>query len=70
MPFRRARFVGLDPHATYALEESDEHYRGDALMQSGLPLPQVSTGGRAKGITFMPDGDFSAHLFVFKKVAG
>jgi len=70
MPFRRARFVGLDPHSTYVLEDSDERYHGDALMQSGLPLPQVSTGGRAAGVKFMPEGDFSSHLFVFKKEAG
>ena len=70
MPFRRARLVGLVPESTYAMQDSDEHYRGDALMQSGLPLPHVSTGGRAKGVTFMPEGDFSSHLFVFKKVAG
>jgi len=55
---------------SYALQDSDERYRGDALMQSGLPLPHVSTGGQAKGVTFMPEGDFSAHLFVFKKLAG
>jgi len=61
--------VGLDPHATYVLEDSDEQYRGDALMQSGLPLPQVSTGGWAEGVSFMPEGDFSSHLFVFKKLA-
>ncbi len=67
LPFRRAYFTGLDPLADYKLEEDGEIYRGDALMQSGLPLPQVSTGQSSSKIRYMPDGDFSSHLFVFRK---
>jgi alpha-galactosidase len=67
MPQRRAYMVGLDPSAIYRLEGHEERYRGDALMRVGLPLPQVSTGGKSPDLKYMPDGDFSAHLFVFRK---
>ena len=67
LPRRRAYFTGLDPLAEYKLEEEGQIYRGDTLMQSGLPLPQVSTGQRSDKFAYMPDGDFSSHLFVFRK---
>ena len=67
LPRRRAYLTGLDPLADYKLEEEGQLYRGDALMQSGLPLPQVSTGQRSDKYTYMPDGDFSSHLFVFRR---
>jgi len=70
LPIRRARFQGLDPLAKYVLDGSGDSYRGDALMQAGLPLPQVSTGEKTKGIEYMPDGDFTSRLFVFRKVNG
>ena len=67
MPFRRARMIGLAPAARYALDDSDEVYHGDALMHSGMPMPLVSVGEKSPGVRYMPDGDFSAHLFVFKR---
>lgn len=70
MPFRRARLVSLDPLQLYKLDGADETYRGDELMNSGIMLPQVSTGPKVSGVRYMPDGDFSSHLFVFRRVAG
>lgn len=67
LPFRRARMVGLDPSATYILVEDGVSYRGDALMQSGLPLPYVATGQVRHDVRYMEKGDFSSHLFVFKR---
>ena len=67
LPRRRAYFADLDPLAEYKLEDNGHIFRGDALMQSGLPLPQVSTGQGSDKFTYMPDGDFSSHLFVFRK---
>ncbi|MGJ8560733.1 MAG: alpha-galactosidase [Litorimonas sp.] len=68
MPARRIFFVGLEPTADYQLADSDETYRGDALMQSGLPMPRISIGEVAPGIRCMPEGDFSAHLFVLRRI--
>ncbi len=70
LPFRRAHLVGLDPSADYHLEDSDENYRGDALMQSGMPMPQVAVGEKSPGVRYMDDGDFSSHLFVFRRAGG
>lgn len=67
LPFRRAHLVGLDPLADYHLDGTDEVYRGDMLMQSGLPLPQVSIGERSQSMRYMDVGDFSSHLFVFHR---
>jgi alpha-galactosidase len=68
MPFRRVRLAGLEPTARYQLSESDAIYRGDTLMQSGLPMPQVSGQEAASDIQCMPEGDFSAHLFVLRRI--
>jgi len=70
LPFRRTRMVGLDPLSDYKLDDGTEVYRGDVLMQSGMPMPQVSTGEKVDGVRYMRDGDFSSHLFVFRKIAG
>ena len=70
LPFRRAHLVGLDPLIDYTLDNSLEVYRGDALMQSGMPMPQITTGEKVHGVRYMPDGDFSAQMFVFRKTAG
>lgn len=71
LPFRRTRLVGLNPEARYELDGGqDEIYGGDMLMQSGLPMPQVATGGKAPHIHYMPEGDFSSHVFVFRKLSG
>ena len=70
LPIRRAQLRGLDPLAEYALDGTSEIYRGDALMQSGMPLPQVSTGEKTNGVDYMTDGDFTSRLFVFRKMNG
>ncbi len=44
-----------------------ETYRGDALMHSGLAMPQVAVGEKSPGVRYMPDGDFAAHLFVLRR---
>lgn len=68
MPARRVYCVGLEPTADYRLDDGSQVYRGDALMQSGLPLPRVTTGEAAPGVACMLAGDFSAHLFVLRRI--
>lgn len=70
LPFRRARLAGLDPARNYMMVESGAYYGGDALMQSGLPLPYVSTGHVRDTVRYMPKGDFSSYLFEFKRDDG
>lgn len=67
-PASRVYLVGLDPNADYRIADSAAVYRGDALMQSGLPLPRVSVGEAAPGVALMSEGDFSAHLFVLRRI--
>ena len=67
LPFRRARMVGLESEAEYMLVEDGARYAGDALMQNGMPLPYVATGQVNDRVRYMAKGDFSSHLFVFKK---
>ena len=69
LPFRRARLTGLDPLADYKLVEDATKYRGDALMQNGMPMPYVATGQVRGDVRYMDKGDFSSHLFVFEKVS-
>ena len=66
-PFRRARMKGLDPRADYALDGSSFAFRGDNLMESGMPLPYVSESQDAPGVAYMPSGDFSSALMVFRR---
>lgn len=71
LPFRRTRLVGLNPAASYKLDDGqNEIYGGDMLMESGMPMPQVATGDKVPHVRYMPDGDFSSHIFVFQKMAG
>ena len=67
LPFRRARMVGLEPSAEYMLVEDGARYDGDALMQNGMPLPYVATGQVNDKVRYMEKGDFSSHLFTFKR---
>ncbi len=67
LPFRRARMVGLEAESDYRLVEDGVSYSGDALMQNGMPLPYVATGQVNDNVRYMTKGDFSSHLFVFKK---
>jgi alpha-galactosidase len=67
LPFRRAYMTGLDAGADYLLSEDGSSYKGDGLMNSGLALPYVTTGHVSETIRYMDKGDFSSHLFIFKK---
>ncbi len=67
LPFRRARFVGLNPNIDYLLVEDGSRYKGDALMLNGMPLPYVTTGHVSDKVRYMTKGDFSSYLFTFKK---
>ena len=67
MAFRRAHMVGLDGASEYLLVEDGSHHMGDALMYNGMPMPYVSTGHVKENVRYMDKGDFSSHLFVFKK---
>lgn len=67
LPFRRAHLVGLATDAEYLLVEDGSLHGGDALMRNGMPLPYVSTGHVNDHVRYMDKGDFSSHLFVFKK---
>ena len=69
LPFRQARLTGLDPLADYKLAEDGTIYRGDALMQNGLPMPYVATGQVRGDVRYMDKGDFSSYLFVFEKIS-
>jgi alpha-galactosidase len=68
MPARRVYCVGLEPTEDYRLDAGGAIYRGDTLMQSGLPMPRVSNGEAAPDVTLMPAGDFSADLFVLRRI--
>jgi len=69
LPFRRARLVGLDAQAHYSLIADGSVFAGDALMHNGMPLPYVATGQVKDDVRYMDKGDFSSHLFVFKKAS-
>ena len=68
LPFRRAYMAGLDKTAQYKLVEDGVLYRGDTLMNSGMPLPYVSTSQVNPDMRYMDKGDFSSYLFTFRKV--
>ena len=67
LPFRRAHMVGLDPDAEYMLVKDGSHHAGDALMQNGMPMPYVNWFQVNEDVRYMDTGDFSSHLFVFKR---
>ena len=70
-PFRRARMGGLEALADYQLVEGSKvsaTYRGDALMESGIPLPYVTSSLTDPSIRCMPVGDFSSHLMEFRRL--
>ncbi|WP_211746092.1 alpha-galactosidase [Paenibacillus sp. Marseille-Q4541] len=54
-PVRILKFKGLDPAATYRIEETGEIHGGDELMYAGLTLPRMK-------------GDFLSLLFTLNKV--
>ena len=65
-PFRRAALRGLDPDATYTAD-GGQTFRGDTLMQAGIPLPHVATTQTNPAIAYMPTGDFGSALIVLRK---
>ena len=70
-PFRRARMKGLDPRADYQLVEDGSvsaTLRGDNLMESGMPLPYVTTSQVNPDVRYMPNGDFASALLEFRRV--
>jgi len=69
LPFRRAYLRGLDPLSDYVLQQDGARYRGDALMHNGMAMPYVATGQVREDTRYMAKGDFSSHLFIFKKAA-
>jgi len=66
--FRRARMKGLDPLGDYLMDGEQAPFRGDNLMESGMPLPYVTTSQTSPDVAYMPNGDFSSALMVFRKV--
>jgi len=69
LPFRRALLIGLDPEGYYTPVDGGVSYGGDMLMQNGLPLPYVTTSHVSDKVRYMDKGDFSSHLFTFRKTA-
>ena len=67
-PFRRARIKGLEATGNYVMDGKTVPFRGDNLMESGMPLPYVSTSQTSPEVSYMPAGDFSSALMVFRKV--
>ena len=67
LPFRRAHLVELEQTSRYTIAGSKESFMGDALMQSGLALPYVTTSPVKSNVRYMAKGDFSSYLFELKK---
>ncbi len=65
LPFRQIKLKGLDAKASYKLNQ--ESYAGDQLMYSGITLPHVSVFQENDYVTYMDKGDFSSHLYIFKR---
>jgi len=69
LPFRRALLIGLDPMGDYTMVDDGVSYGGDMLMQNGLPLPYITTSHVSDKVLYMDKGDFSSHLFMFRKAS-
>jgi len=67
LPFRRVRMLDLDSQGEYRLQSTNEVYSGDALMNMGIDLPQVSAFQDTDN-DFMEVGDFASRLFVFEQL--
>ena len=62
--FRRMRLKGLDGDRKYLVEEKDEWFYGDELMNTGLITTDASSGQAAPGEEFCTD--FWSKLYVLK----
>ncbi len=66
LPFKKVHMKNLESTGLY-IEESGGEYPGDVLMHSGWPLPYVTMFQNGVDQKYMTEGDFSSHLFVFRK---
>ena len=60
----RVYFAGLDPEATYTVNDGEEHFSGAELMNAGYFVPRIMD--RTKPEKY--PSDFSSRLFIAKKV--
>lgn len=67
-PFQHIKLVELEKNSKYKQTSNGKLYSGNLLMENGFTLPYVSMTNDNKSISYMPKGDFSSKLFVFKKV--
>ena len=60
----RVYFAGLDPEATYIVNDGEEHFSGDELMNAGYFVPRIMDRTKPE----KDPSDFSSRLFIAKKV--
>lgn len=62
--FKRLKLQGLLKNQRYEIEDTEEEYFGDELMENGLIVSDSSSG--KTGITKKQQGDFSSWIFILK----
>lgn len=60
----RVYFAGLDPEATYTVNDGEEHFSGAELMNAGYFVPRIMDRTKPE----KDSSDFSSRLFIAKKV--
>ena len=60
----RVYFAGLDPEATYIVNDGEEHFSGAELMNAGYFVPRIMDRTKPE----KDPSDFSSRLFIAKKV--
>ncbi len=60
----RVYFAGLDPEATYTVNDGEEHFSGAELMNTGYFVPRIMDRTKPE----KDPSDFSSRLFIAKKV--
>lgn len=60
----RVYFAGLDPEATYTVNDGEEHFSGAELMNAGYFVPRIMDRTKPE----KDPSDFSSRLFIAKKV--
>lgn len=60
----RVYFAGLDPEATYTVNDGEEHFSGAELMDAGYFVPRIMDRTKPE----KDPSDFSSRLFIAKKV--
>ncbi|MCO7127859.1 alpha-galactosidase [Sporolactobacillus shoreicorticis] len=63
-PYSRLYFEGLDPERKYKVNDGDEEFYGDELMNAGYFVPQVLQ--KIEGVE--ESADFSSQLFIVRAV--